>query len=67
MDIITLIATQIGIGITWLHYIDGSHQSRLLVGRITISNDVFNGRTQFDITALFQPSRNTSIIKVAGS
>ena len=67
MDIVTLVTTQIRIGIGWLHHIDRCHQTCTLVGRIAIDDDVLDGRAQLHVTALLQPSRNTSVIQIAGS
>ena len=42
MDIIAEIASDILIGICWLHRIDGSYQTCPLIDRITVDNDILH-------------------------
>ena len=62
MNIITKIAMNILIRISGLHHVNSSHQTCSLVNRITICYDILDRRTEFDISTLFQPTSNTSII-----
>ena len=66
MDVVALAAAQVGVRIGGLHDVDGGHESCTLVDRIAVGDDVLHGGAELDVTALFQPFGDTSVIEVAG-
>ena len=64
MHIVTKIASQVLIRIGRLHNVNSGHQSCMLIDRIAVNNNILDSRTEFHITALFQPTSDTTIIKI---
>ena len=64
MHIVTKIASQVLVRIGRFHHVNSSHQSCMLVDRIAVNYDILDSRTEFHITALFQPTCDTTIIQI---
>ena len=67
MNVLTEIAVNVLIGIGGLHDVDGSHQTRMLIGRIAVHHNILDCRAQLHISRLFQPAGNASGIKIVDS
>ena len=64
MYVVTLVAFNVFIRIGRFHYVDSRHKTGYLVCWIFVRNNVLDCRTQFDITTLFQPTGNSTVIQI---
>ena len=65
MYVVAFVSAQVGVGIGGLHHVDALHQSCPLVSRIAVDDNFLDCRAELDVTALFQPGGNASVVEVA--
>ena len=63
--VVAFVSAQVGVGIGGLHHVDALHQSCPLVSRIAVDDNFLDCRAELDVTALFQPGGNASVVEIA--